>query len=65
MKLHMTPERPRETRGILARWFRLSLRARGVASLAVPMAALFTALFAVYWTEGDAREADRMVGRAY
>ena len=61
----MTPERPRDTRSILARWSRLSLRARGVAVLAVPMAALFSALFAIYWVEGDALEADRTVVRAY
>jgi len=65
MKLHMTPERPSDTRSILARWSRLSLRARGVAALAVPMAALFSALFAIYWMEGDALEADRIVARAY
>ena len=61
----MTPERLRDNRSVLVRWSRLSLRARGVAVLAVPMAALFSALFAIYWMEGDALEADRMVVRAY
>jgi len=65
MKLRMSPEESRDTRGVLARWSRLSLRARGVAVLAVPMAALFSALFAIYWMEGDALEADRTVVRAY
>lgn len=65
MKLHMTPERPSDTRSMMERWSRLSLRARGVAALAVPMAALFSALFAIYWMEGDALEADRIVVRAY
>ena len=33
-------------RGVLSRWWRVSLRAQGVAVLAVPMAALFVALAA-------------------
>jgi PAS domain S-box-containing protein len=33
--------------------------------LAVPMAALFTALFAVYWLEGDAARADVQATHAY
>ena len=43
---------------------RLSLRARGVAVLVVPMAALFTAIFAIYWLEGDAQEAGQAAARA-
>ena len=46
------------------RW-RVSLRARGVAVLVVPMAALFAALFSIYWVEGDVRQADQNVVRAY
>jgi len=61
----MSPQPPRDTRNVLVRWPRLSLRARGVAVLAVPMAALFSALFAIYWMEGDALEADQTVVRAY
>ena len=47
------------------RWWRVSLRAKGVAVLAVPMAALFAALFAIYWVEGDVRLADQTVVGAY
>ena len=61
----MTPEPARDNPSIVARWSRLSLRARGVAALAVPMAALFGALFAVYWMEGDAVKAERTAARAY
>ena len=50
---------------ILTRWWRVSLRAKGVAVLAVPMAALFAALFTIYWVEGDVGEADATVVRAY
>ena len=46
-------------------WWRVSLRAKGVAVLAVPMAALFLALFAVRWVEGDVRDADQSVVRFY
>src|ERR1039458_6543728 len=52
-------------RGVLSRWWRASLRAQGVAVLAVPMAALFVALFTISWVEGDVGEADAMVVRAY
>src|ERR1035438_4264181 len=52
-------------RGVLSRWWRVSLRAKGVAVLAVPMAALFVALFTISWVEGDGGEADAMVVRAY
>ena len=47
------------------RWWRVSLRAKGVAVLAVPMAALFAALFSIYWVEGDVRLADQTVVSAY
>ena len=52
-------------RGVLNRWWRVSLRAKGVAVLAVPMAALFVALFTISWVEGDVGQADAMVVRAY
>src|ERR1039458_10469792 len=52
-------------RGVLSRWWRASLRAQGVAVLAVPMAALFVALFTISWVEGDVGEADATVVRAY
>src|ERR1017187_1076278 len=52
-------------RGALSHWWRVSLRAKGVAVLAVPMAALFVALFTISWVEGDVGEADAMVVRAY
>src|ERR1019366_8506497 len=53
---------PRE---ILTGWWRVSLRAKGVAVLAVPMAALFAALLSIFWVEGDVGEADATVVRAY
>jgi PAS domain S-box-containing protein len=49
----------------VTRWLRISLRARGVAVMAVPMAALFTVFFAVYWVEVDARQADDSLQQAY
>jgi PAS domain S-box-containing protein len=49
----------------LGRWFRVSLRAQGVGALAVPMAALFTALFSIYWVEGAVGDAEQTVERAY
>jgi PAS domain S-box-containing protein len=52
-------------RGVLSRWWRVSLRAKGVAVLAVPMAALFAALFTISWVEGEVGEADATVVRAY
>src|SRR5450759_2951248 len=52
-------------RDVLTRWWRVSLRAKGVAVLAVPMAALFAALFSISWVEGDVGEADETVVRAY
>ncbi len=48
-----------------AGFWRVSLRAKGVAVLAVPMAALFAALFSIYIVEGDVRGADQTVVRAY
>ncbi|MCX6629744.1 MAG: CHASE3 domain-containing protein [Candidatus Solibacter sp.] len=52
-------------RDVLTPWRRVSLRAKGVAVLAVPMAALFAALFSIYWVELDVGDADRTVVRAY
>src|ERR1700730_17091308 len=49
----------------VARWLRISLRARGGSVMAVPMAALFTVFLAVYWVEVDARQADDMLQQAY
>src|ERR1035438_4555424 len=65
MSHHMAAEpevNPRQTAS--QRW-RVSLRARGVAVLVVPMAALFAALFSIYWVEGDVRVADQTVVRDY
>jgi PAS domain S-box-containing protein len=50
---------------VRTRWWRVSLRAKGVAVLAVPMAALFAALFSIYWVEGDVRDADQTAVRTY
>jgi PAS domain S-box-containing protein len=46
-------------------WFRVSLRAQGVAALTVPMAALFGALFSIYWLDGEVRQAEQTGERAY
>src|SRR5580704_3657337 len=59
------PERQSDSESILARWSRLSLRAKGVAGLSVPMTALFIAMLSIYWFEGNAPDADLTVMRAY
>ena len=56
---------PDRSRDFKTQWWRVSLRARGVAILAIPMAALFAVLFSIYWVEGDVRDADQSVVRAY
>src|SRR5260370_17707790 len=61
----MAVQRHSKPRNDLAHGWRVSLRARGVAVLAVPLAALFAALFSIYWVEGDVRDADLTVMRAY
>src|SRR5690242_9897724 len=48
-----------------SRWSRLSLRAKGVAVLVAPMAALFIALISIYGVEVAARDAELQVARAY
>jgi PAS domain S-box-containing protein len=50
---------------IFSHWSRLSLRAKGVAVLFLPMAALFVALFSIYWVEVEVRDADLHVSLAY
>ena len=59
------PERKSDSESILARWSRLSLRAKGVAGLSIPLTALFIAMLSIYWFEGNAPDADQMVIRAY
>ena len=54
-----------EAHKVLSRWWRVSLRAKGVAVLAVPMAVLFAVLFAIHWVEGDVHETELTVDRAY
>src|SRR4051812_19381564 len=49
---------------IFERWSRLSLRAKGVAVLSVPMAAMFVVMFAIYLVEGNVRDADMASRRA-
>jgi PAS domain S-box-containing protein len=53
------------TTGANGRRLRLSLRAKGVAGLFVPMAALFAALFAVYWVEAEAHTLEQQAASAY
>jgi PAS domain S-box-containing protein len=48
-----------------SRWTHLSLRAKGVAVLVVPLAALFIALFSIYGVEVASRDAELQVARAY
>ena len=60
MDSHQT-DRP----GVVAQWARVSLRAKGVAALAVPMAALFAALFSIYFAETEAARGDATVADAY
>jgi PAS domain S-box-containing protein len=47
------------------RWIRVSLRAQGVAVLTFPIAALFVALFSVYWADEDVRNADAALSHSY
>src|SRR5579871_194787 len=54
-----------EPESILARWSRLSLRAKGVAVISVPLAALFISLMSIYVVEGVARDAERTIVRVY
>jgi PAS domain S-box-containing protein len=61
----MADQRDGKPRDVATRWWRVSLRAKGVAVLAVPMAALFAALFSIYWVEGDVQDADQIAVRAY
>jgi PAS domain S-box-containing protein len=58
-------ERKSDSESLLARWSRLSLRAKGVAGLSVPMTALFIAMLAIFWYEGNAPDADQTIMRAY
>jgi PAS domain S-box-containing protein len=55
---HRAPGEP------LKRW-RVTLRTKGVAVLAIPIVALFSALLAVYRLEVDLQTADRAVVRSY
>jgi len=62
---NMPSEHHSGTPRTLARWSRVSLRAKGVAALAVPMAALFVALFSIFLVESEVRVADQIVVAAY
>jgi len=53
------------SRDVPTRWWRVSLRAKGVAVMTAPMAALFAALVSISWVEGDVGNADATVVRAY
>ena len=50
---------------VVARRPRVSLRAKGVTVLAVPLAALFAALVSIYWVEGDVSGADQILVHTY
>lgn len=60
----MTPRENRKSKGIFARQSLVSLRAKGVAALTVPMAALFLALFSVSWADNQVARAGRMAANA-
>jgi PAS domain S-box-containing protein len=54
---------PSRASGALARHSRVSLRAQGVAVLVFPLAALFAALFAIYWADGFVRDAEHTIAQ--
>jgi PAS domain S-box-containing protein len=59
------PAEKRDPHGGRARWTRVSLRAQGVAVLTFPIAALFVALFSVYWADENGRYAEALVSHSY
>jgi PAS domain S-box-containing protein len=59
------PADKRDSHRSLAHWTRVSLRAQGVAVLTFPIAALFVALFSVYWADGEGRYAEAVVDHSY
>ncbi len=61
----MLSERAEAPTGWLARLTRVSVRGKSIAVLAIPLAALFTALAFIYFAEGDVASADQMVTRFY
>jgi len=61
----MSPDPSLDTSHISARWSRVSLRAQGMTVLLFPMAVLFATLFTIFWAEGDVRDAETIVARAY
>jgi PAS domain S-box-containing protein len=61
----MSPDPSLDTSHISARWSRVSLRAQGMTVLLFPMAVLFATLLTIFWAEGDVRDAENTVARAY
>lgn len=61
----MTPDRSRDSRGILPSWSRLSLRARGAVILASPVLALFAAMFSIYGLEITSNHSEAVMVVAY
>src|SRR5579872_1335414 len=61
----MIDDRKRDSPTLFARFSRLSLRAKGVTVLAVPMAALFVAMLAIYWMEGIVQDTEAVMTRSY
>jgi PAS domain S-box-containing protein len=55
----MANQKNGEAKGLLSRWSRVSLRAKGVVVMAIPIGALFAALFAIYSVEVDVQSADK------
>src|SRR5215471_6847894 len=53
-----------DLQNVLQRWWSLSLRAKGVAVLAPPLAALFAVLVAIQLVDGEVQQIDLRIGRA-
>lgn len=60
----MSPERKSDA-GLVARWSRLSLRAKGVVVLVLPLSALMIAIFAMYSAARTGAQNDRAMDSAY
>ena len=65
MSINMVVRSPENSGSSRSGWWRVSLRAQGIAVLAVPLAALFAALFSIFWMEGAVHQADETVVLAY
>src|SRR6516164_1209582 len=60
----MPPVEHHDLQNVLPRWWSLSLRAKGVAVLAAPLAALFAVLVAIHSVDGEVQQIDLKIDRA-